>query len=285
MSAKQSSWTFWDKSRTTKGRHSGDGSINNNQSQKDSGKEYIKKITSKCSGHELKTISDFVDWAKKTKKDLCAILQQIMDEGDNEKIKKEQNEVDRLLFESREVYSKYLECEPKRNEFYRNAFYGDLGVLNCMKKYCQHIHIELLSAETIEQMRDIVWGNHLQFFIFALEKLNEVSNLYEDSGLEDYGKHWNSYCENPLSSVLKEMLEADKRMLRVEEERKQKRKGYEYAEAQLKEMYPIFEFLKKPDADTSANEYEKKALETKEKFVKILEQFYDKDELNSEGVK
>lgn len=286
LSANQGNWNIFNRNKGTEGYCSRNGSINNHKPEEYSKKnKYAKQIKSKCSEDELVSIISLIDSVKNSNMDLNEILPQVTSYIDNKRKQQVQDEVERLLSESRELYRQYLKCEPKRNEFYRNTFYGDLGVLNCMKKYCKHVRIDLLSAETTAQMRDIVWGNYLQFFIFALWKLNEASSLHEDIISEDCGRHRDGHYENLSSSALKEMLEADKRMLRVEEERRQKRKVYESAETQLKEMYPMFEFLKKPDEDTSANEYEKKALELKEEFVKILERFYDEDELVNEGVK
>lgn len=178
---------------------------------------------------------------------------------DEEKWKERENfNTEKLLKECLSLYNDYLQCEPKKNEFYRQRFFSEGGVMRCMEQYIGLWKNELPSATTLEIMEQILWGGSLQYLEYELKRLGEAMKIKESLpyNMESYRELLTSQGFIMDISNLERIKKINLQNLEEEKEKREKRRIREEihhrlvdneVQSYLKKLGP--EALKGPEAD------------------------------------
>ncbi len=146
---------------------------------------------------------------------------------DEEKWRERENlNTEKLLKECLSLYNDYLQCEPKKNEFYRQRFFSEGGVVRCMEQYIGLWKNELPSATTLEIMEKILWGGSLQYLEYELSKLNGAMEIKEEPiyNMDHYRELLTSQGFAIDVPDLERIKKINRQNLEEEEEKRKKRK-------------------------------------------------------------
>lgn len=146
---------------------------------------------------------------------------------DEERWRERENfNTEKLLKECLLLYNGYLQCEPKKNEFYRQRFFSEGGVVRCMQQYIGLWKNELPSATTLEIMEQILWGGSLQYLEYELRQLNGGMEIKEEPlyGTDNYKALLTSQGFAINVPDLERIRRINRQNLEEEEEKRKKRK-------------------------------------------------------------